>query len=166
MKMQRILLALVTAGGIAYADPLNAVDRNFMVTAARIDMTEAHKGQMAENQAVRTDIKDFARTSVQDHTESYEHLSELAAKDQVSIPRGINAKGSAIVQLVHLKGDRFDRQFVREEVAADQQALAIFKREATRGHDTDVKAYAAKTIPVLENELRLAQGCAKTSKRT
>jgi len=164
--MQRLLLALIAVGGIVYAGPLNSVDRNFMMTAARIDMTEAHKGQMAENQAVRTDVKDFARTSVQDHTESYEHLSELAAKDSVSIPKGINAKGPAILQLVHLKGDRFDRQFAREEVAADQQALAIFKREAAHGHDTDVKDYAAKTIPALEKELRLAQECAKTGKRT
>ena len=68
--MQRLLLALIAVGGIVYAGPLNSVDRNFMMTAARIDMTEAHKGQMAENQAVRTDVKDFARTSVQDHTES------------------------------------------------------------------------------------------------
>ncbi len=166
MHTRMILPGLLLTGVTALAGSVNATDRNFMMAAARIDMTEAHKGQMAENQAVRTDVKDYARTLVQDHTQSYEHLSELAAKNGVSIPRGISARGPEIVQLVHLKGERFDRRFAREEVAADQQAIALFKREAAHGRDAGVKAYATSTISTLENDLRLAQQCAKTAKRS
>lgn len=157
---------LFAAGGIAQAASLNQTDKSFMMTAARIDMTEAHKGQMAESQAAATDVKDFGRTLVQDHTQSYEHLSALAAKEGVKIPRGISASAPGIAPLAHLKGNRFDRQFAREEVSADQQALAVFKRESEHGHDADVKAYASSTIPVLENDLRLAQQCAKTEKKS
>jgi len=154
-------LFLFTAGGIARAASLNQTDKSFMMTAARIDMTEAHKGQMAETQAARTDVKDFARTLVQDHTRSFEHLSALAAKEGVKIPRGISGNSPGIAPLVHLTGGRFDRQFAREEVSADRQALAVFERESEHGRDADVKAYANSTIPALENDLRLAQQCAK-----
>lgn len=73
-------LALLTAAGVANAASLSNADKQFMIMAAKTDMTEAHEGQMAGNQARRADVKDFAKTLVQDHTESYQHLTELAAK--------------------------------------------------------------------------------------
>jgi len=170
MQIRNILsgtscLALLAAGGIGYAGSLSSADRNFMITPAQTDMTEAHIGQMAENQAARTDVKDFAKTLVQEHTESYENLTRLAAKTGVSIPKGINAaKHPAIRQLVRLKGTRFDRDFARDEIAADRQEIAVFKREAARGHDADAKSFAVKTIPILEKDLQLAEQCAKPAR--
>lgn len=158
-------LTLLAAAGIAYAASSSNADRQFMTTAAKTDMTEAHEGQMAENQARRPDVKDFAKTLDQDHTESYEHLTELSAKTGVSIPKGINTgKDRTIQRLVHLKGDRFDRQFARDEIAAHRQAIAAFRHEAAHGQDADVKAYATKMIPVLEKHLHLAEECAKPAR--
>ncbi len=153
---------ILLAAGVACTATLNTVDKQFLVTAAKTDMTEAHEGQMAESQASRADVKDFAKTLVDDHTASYTQLSALAAKTGVAIPKGINvAQNRTVVQLVHLKGDRFDRQFTSDEIAAYRQMLATFKREAQQGRDPDVKAYATKTIPTLQKELQLAQKCAK-----
>lgn len=160
-------MALLAASGVAQAASLSAADRSFMTAAARIDMTEAHKGQMAETQAAAADVKDFATTLVQDESLAWQHLSELAAKTGASIPRGINAsKDQAIARLSNLKGGRFDRQFTRDEIAAEQQAIAVFRREAAHGHDADVKAYANSTLAAMENDLKLAQKCAKTEKKS
>lgn len=155
-------LALIAGLGVAYGASLSNADKQFLVTAAKTDMTEAHQGQMAENQAKRADLKDLGKTLAQDHTDSYVQLSELAAKTGTSIPKGINAaRNPAIQQLVHLKGDSFDRQFARDEITAHRQAIAAFKREAAHGQDPDVKAYANKMIPVLEKHLHLAEEAAK-----
>lgn len=160
-------LALFTAARFACAATLTNADKQFMITAARTDMIEAHEGQMAESQAKREDVKEFAKTLVQEHTQSYEQLTALATKTGVSIPKGINAaKDPAIAPLLRLSGDRFDQVFDKDEIAAHRRALALFKREAANAHDPDVKAFAAQTIPVLEKHLRLAQECAKSGKRT
>ena len=133
--------------------------------AAKTDMTEANEGQIAESQAGRADVKDLAKTLVQDHTQSYEHLTALAAKTGISIPTGINSgKIPEIQQLVHLKVPRFDRQFDTNEIADHRRAIAAFKREATHGQDADVKAYATSMIPVLEKHLQLAEQCARAAK--
>jgi putative membrane protein len=172
MQIRNILsgaccLALLAAAGIAYAASLSKVDKQFMVMAAKTDMIEANEGQLAENQAARKDVKDFAKTLVQDHTESYQHLTKLAAKTGVSIPKGIDGtKDRTIQQLTHLKGDRFERQFTRDEIAAHRRAIATFKNEAAHGQDTEVKAYAAKMIPVLEKHLHLAEECVKPLKHS
>lgn len=155
-------LALLGLAQTAFAVPPNNVDKQFMISAARTDMVEAHEGQMAESQAQRSDVRDLAKSIVQDHTDSYGSLTALANKDGVTLPKGINAaKDRNIEPLMHLKGDRFDRAFVREEIAADQRVLAEFKREAERGKDADVKAYANRMIPILEKHLKEAQDCEK-----
>ena len=151
-------LALLTAGGVAYAASISRADREFLDSAATIDMTEAHEGQMAQNGASRPEVKQFAQTLVQDYTNSYGQIAELAAKENVTIPKGINAvRIRPIEQLGSLKGAQFDRQFAREQIVAEQRAIAVFKREAEHGENADVKAYAAKTVPVLEKDLKQAQ---------
>jgi putative membrane protein len=157
-------LALLAGVGFVEGASLSNADKQFMIEAAKADMTEAHEGQMAEEQANRADVKAFAKTLVQDHTESYGQLTGLAAKVGVSIPKGINtAQDRTIRQLVHLKGAGFDREFSRDEIAAHRHAIAVFKHEAEHGQDADIKAYAAKMIPVLEKHLHLAEECAKTA---
>jgi putative membrane protein len=155
-------LFLLGTAGRALAADLSSSDKQFLITAAKTDMIEAHEGQMAENQASRSDVKDFARTLVQDHTDDYGRLTTLASKVGVSIPTGINsAKEHGIAPLARLKGDRFDREFTSEEVADHKRVLAEFRREAEHGKDPDVKAYASAEIPVLEKHLHLAESCEK-----
>ena len=157
-------LTLLAAVAVMYGASLSNTDKQFLIEAAKADMTEAHEGQMAQEQANRADVKALAKTLVQDHTESYGQLTGLAAKLGVSIPKGINtAQDRTIKQLVHLKGNNFDREFARDEIAAHRHAIAVFKRESEHGQDADVKAYAAKMIPVLEKHLHMAEECAKTT---
>jgi len=170
MKIQILLpgaclLALFPATG--HAQTLSNADKQFMIMAAKTDMTEAHIGQMAENQANRPEVKDFAKALVQDHTDSYVHLNELAGKTGVSIPKGIDSGKDSNIQLLgHLKGATFDRTFERDEIASHRRALELFKREAAHAQNPDVKAYATSKIPVLEKHLHLAEECAKPAKRS
>jgi len=61
-----------------------------------------------------------------------------------------------------LKGKRFDRQFAEDEIAAQRQEIAVFKREAAHGEDADMKAYAAKVLPTLEKDLQQAEASVKS----
>jgi len=160
-------VAILAAAGTARAASLSNADKQFLSLAAKTDMTEAHEGQMAEEQATRAEVKAFARTLVQDHTDSYERLTALAGKNGVSIPKGIDsAKDREIERLNHLKGARFDSEFTRDEIADHRRALAVYEREAKHGEDADVRDYAAKMIPILEKHLQLAEQCAKPAGRS
>ncbi len=65
MQITSILyLTLLAAVGIASAASLSPTDKQFMVSAAKTDMTEAHEGQMAENQGRSDDVKNLAKTLV------------------------------------------------------------------------------------------------------
>jgi putative membrane protein len=158
---------LIAAGGIVYAASLPHSDMDFLNTAARIDMFEAHEGEMAQNQATRGDVKDLANALVQDYSTCYSQLARLAAKTGTTVPKGIDIAGnSTISQLVNLKGTSFDRQFAKDEVSAQRNALAVFQHEAKYGKDASVKAFASQTIPVLERDLKRAETCAGLARRT
>jgi putative membrane protein len=142
----------------AQANSLSRADREFMNTVATMNMTGAHEGEMAQTKAKSAEVKDFAKLVVKDKSESFGHLAELAAKTGVTIPRGINASRIPAIQgLTNLNGTQFDRQFTKEEIAAEQHALAVFKREAKYGQNSDLKSYASRMIPIADNDLKRAQ---------
>jgi putative membrane protein len=166
------VLAMLCAGAFcavasAQTGNLSAADRNFMKTAAEVNMTEAHLGQMAQERASDEGVKSFGQTLVQDHTRAYEELTALATKTGESIPKGIDVRRDhAIEGLARDKGAGFDRSFVRHEVQDHQRTIAEFKREAEKGQNADVKAYAQKMIPALEEHLHKAEGLEKSEHRT
>ena len=43
------------------------------------------------------------------------------------------------------------------QVRAQLQAIAIFRREVRHGHNPAVRAYTARTLPVLKMHLRMAR---------
>jgi len=112
-------------------------------------------------------VKSFGQTLVQDHTEAYEELTAVASKTGESIPKGIDIRRDrAIEGLAREKRASFDRSFVRHEVQHHQRTIAEFKREAEKGQNAEVKAYAQKMIPTLEEHLHKAESLEKSEQRT
>jgi len=173
MRMRCISLGVCCLGlaGMVYGQdwvaPTNDMvnkgnDRSFMELAAKFAMLQAHEGEMAINQAKSEQVRDYAKTIVQDYTASYGRLSDVSKKTSISIPRGINAgTNDVIIHLTGLKGGQFDRQFLKDEMTADREELIEVKYEAANGKNADVKAFASSMIPVLEKHLRDAEACAK-----
>ena len=155
--------ALFSVPLFLHAAALSKADAQFMNMAAKASMTEAHLGQMAEAQAGQHGVKDFGSQLSKDHTSAYEELSVLANKTGKTIPKAIG-RDKAIEQLAHLKGNRFDRAFLLDEVQSHKSAIAAFKGEAEHGENADVKAWAKTMIPTLEGHLQTAEGLAKQEK--
>jgi putative membrane protein len=160
-----VCLCVAGVQAMAQAASLSNTDKQFMTMAATANMTEAHLGQMAESQAANANLKTFGQTLVQDHTRAYEELHALSNKTGENIPKGIDTgKDASIQQLRKLKGAGFDKRFVQHEIQDHQRVLAAFKREAEHGQNPDVKAYAQKLLPTIEEHLHKAQEIAKNEK--
>ena len=125
-------------------------DQAFLKMAAETDMTEAHMGQMAQDQAHKQGVKDLGQTLIQDHTKDYQAVSQLATKLGATIPNGIDsAKVAPIRSLDHLKGMSFDRRFIQQSISGHEKAIAAYKKQSEHGDNADIKAYAAQTLPTL-----------------
>jgi putative membrane protein len=163
MFLKHMLIAsccsvLLAIPALAQSAKLSPRDKEFLKMAAVSNMTEAHLGEMAEGQASRAGVKDFGQTQAKDHTKAYQELRALDSKLGQPIPKGINTRRDrAIEQLAGLKGKKFDGPFLRDEVRDHERAIAAFKREAQRGQDPEVKAYATAVLPTMEEHLREAE---------
>ncbi len=154
--------ALCCAPAFSQTGTLDSSDQKFIDMAAQTDMTEAHFGQMAENQASAQGVKDYAQMLVTDHTNDYQQLSMTANKAGGTVPKGLDAAHEKMVVPFHsLKGSAFDRRFIHEMVAGHEQAIAAYKREANDGQNADLKAYANQALPTLEKHLQNARDLEK-----
>ena len=148
----------------AYSRPRTAPpnDAAFLAMAAEADMTIAHIGQMAENRAATERVKDFAKTVVQDHTNDYWQVTELATKAGDKIPKAINGQNERIITgLDRSKGKAFDREFLNRQSAEHERLISAFKQEAEHGSNPAIKDYARKTLPTIERHLHDAQDLLK-----
>jgi putative membrane protein len=148
------VLAVAQAGG--------GSDQDFLNLAAQTDMTEAHLGQMAQEQGASQAVKDLGQMLVTDHTNDYKQLGMLASKAGLILPKGIDTKhDKMIAPFEKLKGKMFDRHYTREMVAGHTAAIAAYEKEASDGQNADLKAYAKDTLPTLEKHKKAAQDAEK-----
>jgi putative membrane protein len=59
--------------------------------------------------------------------------------------------------LQNLTGSEFDQKFVQKVIEHHQKNIASFERASKECQDTDVKAFADKTLPTLRTHLQTAQ---------
>ena len=160
-------LATLCVVASAQTGSLSSTDKAFLKSAAEADMTEAHVGKMAQDKSSTDAVRNFGQSLVQDHTKAYEELTTLANKTGENIPKGIDTRRiRTIEELTREKGSAFDRNFAMHEVQDHKKAIAEFKHEANKGQNADLKAYAQKMVPALEDHLRKAEELEKSGRTT
>jgi putative membrane protein len=96
---------------------------------------------------------------IKDHTETSNELKAIAAKIKVDVPTALDrSHQSKLDKLKSLNGADFDKQYDADQLAAHKDAVSLFDRYAKGGDNADVKAFAKKTLPHLQEHLTMAQG--------
>ncbi|CAH2598701.1 conserved exported protein of unknown function [Rhodovastum atsumiense] len=137
---------------------LSTSDAAFITAAARGGMAEVQLGQLAQTNGRSTAVKRFGQRMVTDHGRANQDLAALAQQKQISLPDGIGAEHQQTYDaLAKLHGRAFDRAYAKAMVQDHRSDLQAYQTEAQSGTDADVKAFAARNVPVLQEHLRLAQ---------
>jgi putative membrane protein len=142
------------------AEPKTAMntDHHFVMETAQGGMAEVELGQLAADKASNAKVKEFGQRMVTDHTKADEGLKSLAASKKITLPTALSAKQKATKdRLSKLSGGAFDRAYITEMVRYHQMSAAAFQKEATTGQDAEIKAWAAKTAPTVDEHLKLAR---------
>jgi len=130
--------------------------------AAQGGLAEVELGQLASTKASSEKVKSFAQRMVTDHGKANDELKSLASSKQIMLPTMVAGKEKAEHdKFAKLSGDAFDRAYVRDMVADHKKDVAAFRQEASNGKDPDVKAWASKTLPTLEEHLKMIEDIQK-----
>jgi putative membrane protein len=130
--------------------------------AARGSMAEVELGKLASEKAAGAQAKQFGERMVQDHTKANDELKSLAQSKNITLPTTIDAKHKATHdRLAKLSGEAFDRAYMQEMVTGHRMMLNMFRKEAQSGKDAEVKAWAAKMVPSVQEHLTMAQSASR-----
>jgi putative membrane protein len=146
-----------TKGSIA------AADRKFMEKAAAGGMAEVEMGKLAQQKGSSQQVKDFGARMEKDHGKANEELKQLASSKGVELPASTDKEHqSKMDKMQKLSGAAFDKAYMADMLADHKKDVADFRKESKSAKDPEVKAFAGKTLPTLEEHLRMAQDTDKS----
>lgn len=131
---------------------------SFAKKAAAGGMAEVQLGQMAADKATDPDVKAFAQKMVTDHTKANDELKQLASSKGWTLPETIGGKEKGTENRLQKEtGPAFDKTYMSAMVADHNADVAMFRSYAKSGSDPDLKAWAEKTLPTLEEHQKMAR---------
>ena len=129
-------------------------DVNFIQKAAGGGAQEVENGKLAEKQAKSAEVKSIAARIVADHTRANNELTALAKQKGVTF----NTSG---VRAQNLGAGDFDRMYLKLQEEVHKSTIADFERAAKTCDDSQLKAWASKTLPTLKQHLAMVQAAEK-----
>ena len=150
-----------TGGGGANANRGSArmsSDMKFAMEAAMGGMEEVELGRVAAQKGASDEVRQFGQRMVDDHSKANDDLMQVATSKGWTLPTALDPKHQADVQrLSALSGEAFDREYVKMMVKDHKKDVGEFQKESARGADADVKAFATRTLPTLQEHLQMIQ---------
>ena len=150
-----IALACVPLAALAAA---SSGDAKFVQQAAGGGMAEVELGKLAQQKAMRDEVKQFATRMVDDHSKANDELAKIAGRNGIEIPSQVDdSTRKELDKLQGLTGPDFDREYMNLMVKDHRKDLREFRHEAKSHSGSDAQQFAGRTVPVLLEHLREAQ---------
>jgi putative membrane protein len=142
----------------AAANALAPTDKAFVLEAAHGGVAEVELGRLAAEKASNPEVKQFGQRMVDDHSKASDELKGLASQKNVTLPTEPDANEKALqARLSKLSGDAFDKAYIEAMVADHNKDVAAFTRASKSAKDADLKEWAGKTLPTLQEHQKLAK---------
>jgi putative membrane protein len=137
---------------------MSTADKEFIVEAGKAGLAEVQMGNLALQNAQNADVKAFAQRMVTDHSKSNEELQQLATAKGIALAAELSGDPQqALEHLGTLDGAAFDKAYMQHMVADHGKAVTLFQNGSASAQDADLKAWATKTLPTLQEHATLAQ---------
>jgi putative membrane protein len=134
-------------------------DSEFAVDAADGGLYEVQIGTLALTKATSPEVKKFAQMMVDDHTKANNELKALAGNKGIALPDVISEKCQKKYYDVDqkTKGEEFDKEYIDRMVKDHKDDIDKFEKEADKGNDPELKAWASGKLAALRHHLEEAE---------
>jgi putative membrane protein len=147
-----------TGGSTSTASSLDPGDKEFMTKAAQGGMAEVMLGQMASSKGTSPDVKNFGNRMVSDHGKANDELKQLAQNKGLTLPSDTDKEHKeAADKLSKANGKDFDKAYISNMVEDHEKDVKEFEKQSKDAKDADLKAWVTKTLPTLQDHLKMAK---------
>ena len=123
------------------------------------DQKEIALARIAAGKASTSEVQNYAKQLVDDHTSADHEVAAIAQKMNVHLRDAAASKESrhGNEKLNSATGPQFDREFLQETSADHDKLIRELKQEREDASDDDIEALIDKILPILEQHQQLAQ---------
>ncbi len=137
---------------------LSDKDYRFLQKAAKGGMEEVQLGELAKQKGNDQAVRSFGDRMVTDHGKANDELKQLATQKGVAWPTMMShGEQSQVDRLQKATGADFDKAYAKDMLKDHRHDLKEFQNAAKELTDQDLRAWAQKTIPILEQHLGMAE---------
>jgi putative membrane protein len=145
-------------GGGGMTGGMSQQDHKFVMETAMGGLKEVELGRIAAQQGATDAVKQYGQRMVDDHTKANTELMTLATSKGMTLPTELDEKHRKdVTKLSGMSGAEFDRAYARMMVNDHKKKVDNFEKQSERGSDPDLKAFATKTLPTVQEHLQMAR---------
>ena len=158
------LALMLSSGALLAAEEgqrgqLSSKDYKFASDATIGGMQEVQLGELARQKAGNQSVREFGERMVTDHQKANDELKQIVQKKGALLPTSVSHhETSTLEHLQKLSGAEFDKAYVSDMVRDHKKDVKEFEKASQSLSDPDLKAFAEKTLPTLQEHLRMVQG--------
>ncbi len=174
----KLITAIAVASGLANSTmaaehsagatsgSLSKKEVKFVNDVAEGGLMEVRMGEIGQQKGQSSDVKALAQKLVTDHTKANDELKQLLSGKGVTVPSRLASKQEKMLEKLSSASD-FDKQFKDMAVKDHKKDIKEFERALKNTDDADLKAWINKTLPTLQEHLRMAEqlGVTRTTSR-
>lgn len=144
----------------------SAMDKQFIDEASQSNLLEIKLGELAQAKAKAPEVKTLGRQMMADHSTSNIALTALAARQNATVSTALNEKEqSTYDMLAEKQGSDFDKAYTKCMISDHKKDISLYRKEARKGNDIDLKSFASGTVKILQHHKQLAKDTYKALKK-
>jgi len=142
----------------AMGGAMSPKDQKFLMDAAMGGLMEVELGRWAVQKGTSPEVKQFGQKMVDDHSKVNTELTQLATSKGVTLPTQMDEKHQReVTKITRLNGAEFDRAYSKFMLNDHEKDVKEFEKQSTDATDADLKAFAGKTLPTLQEHLQMVR---------
>jgi len=151
-------LSWARADDAAKGDDKPLTDQMFVDHAASAGMAEVAMGKLGQTMGQSDAVKQFGTRMVEDHTKANQELMRLVADLKITAPeKPLPEHEKHLKDLSGAAAAGFDKEYMHHMVMSHEEAVKLFTRASKELKNEQLRAFAAKTLPVIQEHLKLAK---------
>jgi putative membrane protein len=153
-----LFVSVLAASATALAADVSSSDKSFVQDEYKDGLAEVKLAELAQGKTANPEVKTFANQMATDHGKANADLKALAASKNVEVASEPSVIAKGRIKMLDAKsGADFDKDFVEAMIKDHKEAVKDFEKAANEAKDSDIKAFATKTLPTLKHHLSMAE---------
>lgn len=139
----------------------------YLVSAAEIYLREIKLGQLVQQKASLTDVRELGKMNEEFNTQQLISLINLAKIKSVSIPTSPNLSAEKTYERIANKsGNAFDKTYCDEMVSSQNKTIHFLEIIISETSDESIRDWATKALPEMHKYLSYAITCQRRCQET